>query len=373
MSGRSVTITAADATSGVASVEYKLTGETAWTAYSAPVVVGDAGTTVTFRSTDAAGNVSTEGSQVVDAVVVEPGDVTVDRVAGASRYETAVEISKKSYPGTAPVVYIANGNNYPDALSAGPAAAHEGGPLLLISPDTIPGVVSAELARLDPARIVVVGGIPSVNAAVFLQLQGMADTVDRVAGADRYATSRALVEYAFSDSGATFAYVSTGQKFPDALAAGGAAGAKDAPVILVNGEATDLDAATVTLLDTLGVTDTRVLGATDSVSAGVFADVDAVTNSDRLAGSDRFETARLINADAFGTAEHAFLVTGLNYPDALAGSAWAAAENAPVFAATTNCVPGGVLDDLEALGVTHVTLLGGEPSLGASVFALTRC
>ncbi len=373
LTDRTVTITGADATSGVASIEYKLTGETAWTAYTAPIVLGNAGTTVTYRSTDAAGNVSTEGSQVVPEVVVEPGDVTVDRVAGASRFETAVEISKKAYPGTAPVVYVANGNNYPDALSAGPAAAHEGGPLLLVTPESIPGVVATELARLDPARIVVVGGIPSVNAAVFTQLQGMADTVDRVAGADRYETSRLLVDYAFGDEGSTFAYVSTGLKFPDALAAGGAAGSKDAPVILVNGAASDLDAATVTLLGDLGVTDTRVLGGADTVSAGIFDDVDAVTNAVRLAGSDRYQTARAINADAFDTADHAFLVTGVNYPDALAGSAWAGAEGAPVFASTQGCVPGGVLDDLEALGVTHVTLLGGEPSLSAAVYALTRC
>jgi len=212
-----------------------------------------------------------------------------------------------------------------------------------------------------------------VNAAVFTQLQGMADTVDRVAGANRYETSRMLVEYAFGDTGADRAYIATGQKFPDALAAGGAAGAYDAPVILVNGELADLDEATATLLGDLGVTETRVLGGADTVSAGIFADADAVTDAVRLAGANRYDTARAINADAFDTAEHAFLVTGLNYPDALAGSAWAGAEGAPVFAATTSCVPGGVLDDLEALGVTHVTLLGGEPSLDASVFALTRC
>ncbi|NYF11696.1 glucose/arabinose dehydrogenase/regulation of enolase protein 1 (concanavalin A-like superfamily)/putative cell wall-binding protein [Leifsonia sp. AK011] len=371
VSGRTVTLTAEDTESGVASIEYQLSGESTWTTYTAPFeVAGTDLVTVSYRATDNAGNVSDVATVDVPATNT---DVTVDRVFGANRYETAVEISEASYSGTAPVVYIASGENYPDALSAGPAAALEGGPLLLVSPSAIPAVVSAEITRLDPARIVVVGGTPSVDAAVFAQLQGMADTVDRVAGADRYETSRMLVEYAFGETGADRAYIATGKKFPDALAAGGAAGAYDAPVILVNGELADLDAATVTLLGDLGVTETRVLGGADTVSAGIFADADAVTDAVRLAGANRYDTARAINADAFDTAEHAFLVTGLNYPDALAGSAWAGAEGAPVFAATTDCVPGGVLDDLEALGVTHVTLLGGEPSLSASVFALTRC
>jgi hypothetical protein len=116
-----------------------------------------------------------------------------------------------------------------------------------------------------------------------------------------------------------------------------------------------------------------VLGDTASVTAGLFEDVDAVTEAVRLAGANRYDTARAINADAFETAGRAFLATGGNYPDALAGSAWAGSLGAPLFASNTNCVPGGVLDDLEKLGVTHVTLLGGEPSLSASVLALTRC
>src|SRR5690606_37805008 len=55
----------------------------------------------------------------------------VGRLAGGSRYTTAVEISSHAYPGGAPVVYVAFGGDYPDALSAAPAAVKEGGPLLL--------------------------------------------------------------------------------------------------------------------------------------------------------------------------------------------------------------------------------------------------
>ena len=297
----------------------------------------------------------------------------VDRAFGASRFETAVEISKASYPDGADVVYVANGNNYPDALSAGPAAAFEGGPLLLLASDSIQDAVSAELTRLAPDRIVVVGGLTSVNAAVYDQLDSLVADITRVSGGDRYETSRLVADHAFGTAGAGLAYIATGTTFPDALMAGGAAGAKDAPVILVDGGAADLGAATTTLLADLGVTDTRVAGDVASVTAGVFNDVDAVTAAVRLSGANRYETARAINADAFETADRALLATGLNYPDALAGSAWAGALGAPLFASTTTCVPGGVLDDLKDLGVTHVTLLGGEPSLSASVFSLTRC
>ncbi len=371
VSGRTVTLTATDAESGVASVEYQLPGESTWTAYTAPFTVpGTGAATVSYRATDVAGNVSQTGTVDVAADPTGPG---VDRVAGADRFDTAVQISQQSYPSTAPVVYIANGRDYPDALSAGPAAAFEGGPLLLVTPGGIPEIVSAEIARLDPAKIVVVGGEPSVSAAVYTQLTGMADSITRLNGADRYETSRMVADYAFGESGATLAYIATGAKFPDALAAGGAAGAQDAPVILVNGSGGSLGAATKTLLADLGVTDTRVLGDTNSVSADVFYDAEQVSNAVRLAGSNRYETSRAINADAFDTAEHAFLSTGANFPDALAGSAWAGLVGAPLFTVYTDCVPQGVLDDLDALGVTQVTLLGGLPSLSESVAELTAC
>ncbi|UDF12006.1 ThuA domain-containing protein [Antiquaquibacter oligotrophicus] len=371
-SGRTVTLTAQDAGSGVASIEYQLPGESAWTTYSAPFAVpGTAEVIVSIRATDVAGNVSTVGTVTVAATENPNPDVTVDRIAGANRYEVAVNISQNAYPETAPVVYVASGANYPDALSAGPAAAHEGGPLLLVQPNAIPAVVSAEIQRLSPDKIVVVGGTASVTADAFYSLSLLADESVRIAGANRYEASRNVAEYAFGS--AEFAYLATGEKFPDALSAGGAAGVKDAPVILVQGSATDLDAATGALLEALGTTETRVLGGEASVSAGVFDDIAAITTATRLGGSDRYEAARNINADAFDTAERAFIATGLNFPDALAGSAWAASLGAPLYVAPGTCVTAGVLSDLDSLGVTHVTLLGGEASLTPAVFSLTPC
>ncbi|MDH6181903.1 cytochrome c [Microbacteriaceae bacterium SG_E_30_P1] len=368
--GRTVTVTAEDTESGVASIEYQLPGGQ-WTAYTAPFEVpGTDAVTVSIRATDNAGNVSIVGSVQV-AGVGDP-DVVVDRIAGANRYEVAVNISQAAYPETAPVVYVASGENYPDALSAGPAAAFEGGPLLLVKPGELPAVIGAEIARLAPEKIVVVGGPASVDDDVFYELSGMAAETVRIAGANRFEVSRNVAQYAFGDE-VPLAYIATGEKFPDALTAGGAAGSQDAPVILVRGSAADLDDATAALLADFGTTQTRVLGGSASVSPGVFSDIKALTAATRLGGADRYEAARAINADAFTSADRAFIATGLNFPDALAGSAWAAASASPMYVAPGSCITPGVLADLEMLGVTHVTLLGGEASLTPAVFALTPC
>ena len=370
--GRTVTITATDADSGVASIEYQLPGDAGWTAYTAPFdVPGTDAVTVSIRATDNEGNVSEAGTVAVAAV--EEPELVVDRIAGANRYEVAVNISQAAYPDTAPVLYVASGENNPDELSAGPAAAHEGGPLLLVKPNELPAVVSAEIARLDPAKIVVVGGSLSVSEGVFNDLDALTDETVRIAGANRYEVSQNVAQYAFGDADAPLVYVATGEKFPDALAAGGAAGSQDAPVLLVKGSASEVDAATLALLEDLGTTDTRVLGGLATVTTGVFNGLDSVTTAYRLGGADRYEAARAINADAFDEADRAFIATGLNFPDALAGSAWAAASGSPMYVVPGTCVPTGVLSDLEGLGADHITLLGGEASLTPGVFALTPC
>ena len=69
-----------------------------------------------------------------------------------------------------PVAYIATGQNFPDALAGSAAAGHEGGPLLNVRGGSIPGPVAAELDRLNPARIVVLGGSAVVSDAVAAQL-----------------------------------------------------------------------------------------------------------------------------------------------------------------------------------------------------------
>ena len=92
--------------------------------------------------------------------------ITVSRVAGADRYATAVAISTVAFPVSAPVVYIASGVAFPDALSAGPAASRQGGPLLLTNPDVLPPSVRQEVQRLSPTKIVIVGGLAAVSAAV---------------------------------------------------------------------------------------------------------------------------------------------------------------------------------------------------------------
>ncbi|MCS5726564.1 cell wall-binding repeat-containing protein, partial [Herbiconiux sp. CPCC 203407] len=153
----------------------------------------------------------------------------------------------------------------------------------------------------------------------------------------------------------------------------GAAIDGEGPVILVKGTASALDAATKKLLAELDVKSIAIAGGPASVSAGIQTDAAAITDTVRLGGADRYEASRSINDHFFDTADHVLLATGLKFSDALAGSAFGPRLDAPLFTVKTDCVPAATLAQIEELGATKVTLLGGTASLSAGVQDLVAC
>jgi putative cell wall-binding protein len=88
------------------------------------------------------------------------------RVGGTDRYATAAALSARiASPGVG-VAYLATGNAFADALAGGPAAAAGGGPILLVRGNCVPAGVNAELDRLHPGRLVLLGGPGALASGV---------------------------------------------------------------------------------------------------------------------------------------------------------------------------------------------------------------
>lgn len=306
--------------------------------------------------------------------VVEPGDPApaVERYAGADRYSTAVAVSQH-YPAGVPVAYIATGLSYPDALSAAPAAAAQGGPLLLTAAASVPSVVQHELVRLKPQHIIVVGGTSVVSAKVYSQLEALAPSIERYAGADRYATSRIINQAVFA-SGAQSVFVATGQNYPDALTASAVAGGLPGPVVLVPGNAKSINSSTAWLLSkVLQPSTIDIAGGTAVVSTGIENSLRAIATTYRYSGADRYATSQAINAAEFESAPTVYFATGTGFADALAGAAIAGRDRAPLFVVPSTCVPSALISRLAALGTEHRILLGGTSALSTGVQSLTAC
>lgn len=306
-------------------------------------------------------------------VVADPGGAAPTqphaRLAGPNRFATSAEISEANAAPGVDLVYAATGRQFADAIAAG---AH-GRPVLLVERDSIPATVAAELDRLNPGRIVVLGGPAAVGPVVEQQLDQYTDgTVTRVAGVDRYDTA-ARLSLGIHEPGVRTAYVVSGEAFPDALAAGaGAVG--HGPVLLVTRDA--VPGYSADELERLDPQNVVIVGGTGVVSAAVeqrLRDLTPGTVS-RRAGADRYATSAIASSGEFSAPTgDVYLANGSTFADALAGS-WAAGRaDSPVLLAQRTCVPDTVIAEIDRLQAQRVVLLGGTDSLTDGAGTLQRC
>jgi putative cell wall-binding protein len=196
--------------------------------------------------------------------------------------------------------------------------------------------------------------------------------VHRYAGAGRIDTAVEISRATFSP-GVPVAFVATAGNFPDALAGGPAAGTAGGPILLTNRDT--LPEASRLELDRLRPARIVVLGGAGAVSETVREQLQALTPGavDRIAGTSRFDTASAI-ADAFFSpgVPVAFVATGANFPDALAGGAAAAFHRGPVLLVQRHQVPAPVRTALERLQPQAIVVLGGEGAVSAQVLEELR-
>jgi putative cell wall-binding protein len=249
-------------------------------------------------------------------------------------------------------------------------AGIEGAALVLVGRDEIPPDSAAELARLRPDRIVIVGGVAAVSDAVREQLRDLTEgPVTRIAGDDRYETALELSQVAF-DASSDVAYLVSGAGFAEALSAGPAAGLEGGPILLVQGST--LDDEVVTELQRLSASTIVIVGGTGSVSDAL--ETDAVSRFGaavvRAGSFTRYSSGvavaeRILDEDTATI----FISTGEVFADGLAATPWAIREEAPiVLVPSDGRLPFRVVDLLEAHPDADIIVIGGTAAVSESIF-----
>ncbi|MBA2577957.1 MAG: cell wall-binding repeat-containing protein [Euzebyaceae bacterium] len=227
-----------------------------------------------------------------------PPEGPADRVAGATRVETAVEVSRLEFE-SATTVVLAREDTYPDALAGAPLARMEDAPILLTTTGGLHPAAAAEIDRLGATRAILLGGTAALDEQVEGDLQAMDVAAERIGGGNRFGTAQMIAESLTAQTGTPTAYVTEGEHadpargWPDALAVSALAAFEGRPILLVNqgrlpGETaqaiSDSEAAAIIVVGGLGAVSQEVEDAIAALGP----------ETERTAGLTRYETARAI-------------------------------------------------------------------------------
>ena len=264
-------------------------------------------------------------------------------VAGAAdRYGTAIGISKLGFPDGAPALVLIPGDDYSEGVGAAPLAVAHKGAVLIVPPDGLTDDLSAEIARLGPEKVFLVG--LSRPNRITEQLQDiLADPEVKVLQGDDPSETAALVaqEVAAEVGTVEKVVIVPSDSFADALAVAPLAAAQGWPILLAGADG-ELPRATTAAIEGLGVTSALVVGTVVDVN---------LDDVERQVGADSDETAALLVAYAIEQGmnfEHVVIASGSSFPEALVAGAYVALDKAILLLAKDGALPAEIRDLLDA-------------------------
>jgi uncharacterized repeat protein (TIGR01451 family) len=288
------------------------------------------------------------------------GATPVTRLGGANRTETAVTVSHADYPtrGSASAVVIARDDVFADALTGGPLAAAKDGPVLLTSSTILSTGVRDEIRRVLPAggTVYVLGNSSAISDGVSSAISALGFKVQRIGGADRYATAVAIANALGNPS---TVFEASGVSYADALSAGPAAIANHGAVLLT-GNGTQAGATGAYLAAHGGAARFAVGGHAGAADGKATA----------LVGSDRYATAAMVAAKFFTKPSNTGVATGQNFADSMVAVPSLGKHNAPLLLVPSNgTMPSSVVSYLQAHAatITSATTFGGVKAVSDSV------
>lgn len=318
-------------------------------AYSISIPKQSVGKSVSLIAEDQFKNLSKETIVVVSKYIGE----RPERLAGTNRYQTAIEISKRSWT-TSDTVVLATGESFPDALTGGPLAYREKAPILLTKTMLLNQETEKEIIRLKSKKVIILGSEMAVSAEVESVLKKRGLLVERIGGANRYETAALIAERLNSQT----AVIGSGQNFPDILSVSPYASRNGIPILLTRKD--NLPEETKKAITEK--TQTFVVGGMGVIEQSV---LDELPSPKRFGGANRYETSKAVIKGLPLGIKKGFIATGKNFPDALAGSQLAALNNSPILLVEEQNVPEIYLDILG--NYKAFSILGSTAVVGVEV------
>ncbi|UWG96939.1 cell wall-binding repeat-containing protein [Dehalobacter sp. DCM] len=217
-------------------------------------------------------------------------------------------------------------------------------------------------------KIYTVGGASSgVSSSIVYATAGSSTvsgpTPTRLSGGDRYDTSALISQHGWTSS--TYAVVTSGENYPDALCSSPLAAKYNAPILLTNRNY--LNSKTRSELSRLRVSYVFLIGGTSAITTGVEQEIRNMGISvSRIAGVNRYDTSAKIALN-LGGYNQAVIATGENFPDALSIAPIAAKKAIPILLVSRYDLPDAIKSALNSTYSTYV--IGDTTVIGTNVFS----
>lgn len=296
------------------------------------------------------------------------------RIYGQNRYETSFNIAENFDDSMVDNVILANGENFPDALSGSVLSKKFNAPILLVDNSNfdnnkyLQDYIYNHLSK--GGNIYLLGGEASVSPAYVSQLKKTGNyNFIRLGGKDRFDTNISIVDEMQVKTGTPVIIVSE-ENFPDALSISSVAALRGYPILMSNKD--NLPDKIGQELSIIKPSKVYIIGGNSVVSDQVRNQVQNIldyTGQDdivRIYGDDRYETSlnicRYFNLDS----NSVVLANGTNFPDALSGSALAAKLNSPIILIDGEDAEKqkGYIDSVK---YNRIFILGGNTSVSSTI------
>jgi putative cell wall-binding protein len=252
-----------------------------------------------------------------------------------NRFDTMQAIVETGWKDTgADTVIVAYGHDFPDALAASSLAGIYDAPVVLTDKDTLTTQARETIVGLNAKKAYIIGGTAVVSEEVessLATLLGGTANVERVSGENRTATALDIYREGSESTGGwgDTAIIANGFNFADALSVSPYANVMHYPIFLSHPD-NGLDADTIAAISTGGFKKVIITGGEKAVPTSVEGQLSSSgVTTERWMGDNRYETSVDIiekSLQASGGAlslNNIVCATGFNYPDALAGGAFA--------------------------------------------------
>ncbi|GLK15811.1 cell wall-binding repeat-containing protein [Herbiconiux flava] len=207
-------------------------------------------------------------SETVAQALATGSGAAVTRIGGADRFEVSRALIGDSRFGmpNSTSMFAATGVNFPDALTAAPAAVQDGSPVLLVNggATALTATESTFLLDFGVREVTVTGGPLSVSDALLKDLT-VRFAAERLSGGDRYETGAVVNHDVFKS--ASHVFIASGATFPDALSGGVSAGVGHNPLYITTPHC--LSPAVWFEIGRLAPTKVFVLGGTSALSSAI--------------------------------------------------------------------------------------------------------